>query len=40
MGNISSEYYALNATLHGMAFYEGLLSEYTTKKFIIRQEIG
>ncbi|MHA1675594.1 MAG: PaREP1 family protein [Candidatus Njordarchaeales archaeon] len=36
--DLLSEYYALNATLHGMAFYEGLLNEYTTKKFIIRAE--
>lgn len=33
-----SEYYALNATLHGMAFYEGVLNEDTTRKFIKRTE--
>ncbi|MHA1609551.1 MAG: hypothetical protein ACTSUJ_06040 [Candidatus Njordarchaeales archaeon] len=33
-----SEYYALNATLHGMAFYEGVLNEDTTRKFIRKAE--
>ena len=33
-----SEYYALNATLHGMAFYEGVLNEDTTRRFIKRAE--
>jgi len=36
--DLLSEYYALNATLHGMAFYEGVLNEDTTRKFIRKAE--
>ena len=34
--DLLSEYYALHATLHGMAFYEGVLNEDTTRRFIKR----
>jgi len=34
--DLLSEYYALNATLHGTAFYEGVLNEDTTRRFIRR----